>query len=77
MEGKDQEHCAPDDEDSVEFEALVARELAAIKRPRTEKRFGWWLAVSFACLYLDVPFQLIARPIPLAVRMLTLTPTQS
>ncbi|KAI9567389.1 hypothetical protein HD554DRAFT_2023890, partial [Boletus coccyginus] len=40
VEGKDQERCAPDDEeDSVDFEALVARELAAIKRPRTEKRF--------------------------------------
>jgi tRNA acetyltransferase TAN1 len=44
VEGKDQaegRHVSDDEEDGVDFEALVARELAAIKRPRTEKRFGW------------------------------------
>lgn len=44
MEGKDQaegHHASDDEGDTVDFETLVAQELAAIKRPRTEKRFGW------------------------------------
>ena len=44
MEGTDQaegRHASDDEENSVDFEALVAQELAAIKRPRTETRFGW------------------------------------
>ncbi|KAH0833060.1 F-actin capping protein [Lanmaoa asiatica] len=42
VEGKDQaggSHVSDDEQDSVDFEALVAQELAVIKRPRTEKRF--------------------------------------
>lgn len=43
VEGKDQAEGghASDEEDDMDFEALVAQELAAIKRPRTERRFGW------------------------------------
>ncbi|KAG8213281.1 hypothetical protein J3R82DRAFT_11756 [Butyriboletus roseoflavus] len=43
MEGKDQaggRRASDDDEDNVDFETLIAQELAAIKRPRTENRFG-------------------------------------
>ncbi|KIJ13425.1 hypothetical protein PAXINDRAFT_136074 [Paxillus involutus ATCC 200175] len=41
IEGRDQTegHCASEDEDVGDLEAQVAREVAAIKRPRVEKRF--------------------------------------
>lgn len=41
--GRDQagEYASDDEEGNVDFETLIAQELAAIKRPRTEKRFGW------------------------------------
>ncbi|KAF8440381.1 hypothetical protein L210DRAFT_3668938 [Boletus edulis BED1] len=42
VEGEDEvggRHASEDGKEDVDFEALVAQELAAIKRPRTEKRF--------------------------------------
>ncbi|KAF8554593.1 hypothetical protein OG21DRAFT_1041682 [Imleria badia] len=42
VEGKDQaegRHASDEEEDNLDFETLVAQELAAIKRPRTERRF--------------------------------------
>lgn len=40
MDQAGERHAPDDEEDNVDFEALVAQELAAIKRPRMERRFG-------------------------------------
>jgi tRNA acetyltransferase TAN1 len=54
IEGRDQTegHCASEDEDVGDLEAQVAREVAAIKRPRVEKRFGQYLVFLSQLLHI-------------------------
>jgi len=47
----DQSHGSDADGDEDDVEAQIAKEVAAIKRPKVEKRFGgWYLAIRCAWL---------------------------
>ena len=49
-QGHDEANESDEADDGDDFETQVAKELASIKRPRKEQRFGRWVSIG-AVLY--------------------------